>query len=152
MVITTLLDDQNFLTDVSCDSWEDLVDIAGAPLVRGGSVEPGFLQSIKDTVVKYGSYMVIVDDVALFHGRPEAGVHEIAMSLALLSRPVYVQEKRVTAAFVFAAVDHDSHLELLRELARALADDALLQLLRNGGSREDVMRRFEMAEEKQEVQ
>ena len=147
MVITTLLNDQTFLADVSCDSWEDLVDIAGAPLVREGSVEPGFLQSVKDAVVKYGSYMVLVDDVALFHGRPEAGAHEIALSLALLSRPVYVQDKRVKAAFVFAAVDQDSHLELLRELARALADDELLRLLRNGGSREDVLRRFAMAEE-----
>lgn len=151
MVITTLLNDQTFLTDVSCDSWEDLVDIAGAPLVQQGSVEPGFLQSIKDAIAKYGPYMVLVDDVALFHGRPEAGAHEIALSLALLSRPVYVHDKRVKAAFLFAARDHDSHLELLRELARALADDELLRLLRNGGNREDVLRRLEMAEEKHEV-
>lgn len=147
MVITTLLNDQTLLTDVSCDSWEDLVDVAGAPLVQRGAVESDFLQSIKDTVVKYGSYMVIVDDIALFHGRPEAGVHEIAMSLALLSQPVYVQDKRVKAAFVFAAIDHDSHVELLRELARALSDDELLQLLLNGGSREDVLNGFARIEE-----
>jgi PTS system ascorbate-specific IIA component len=144
-MISSLLNVRTFLTDVHCDSWEELVDVIGAPLVQNGSVDLAFLQSIKDTVVKYGSYMVVVDDVALFHGRPEAGAHRVALSLVLLSRPVYVQDKRVKAAFAFAAVDHDSHVELLRELARALADDELLKLLRNGGSRKDLLRRFEIA-------
>lgn len=150
-MITTLINDQTFLSDVSCDSWQELVDVVGAPLVRQGSVEPAFLQSIKDTVVKYGAYMVLVDDIALFHGRPDAGVHEVAMSLALLSRPVYLDDKRIKAAFVFAAIDHDSHLELLQELAHALADEELLALLRDHGGRDEVMRRFELAEEKNEV-
>lgn len=150
-MITTLINDQTFLSDVTCDTWEQLVDVAGAPLVRQGSVEPGFLASIKETIVKYGAYMVLVDDIALLHGRPEAGVHEIAMSLALLSRPVFLDGKRITAAFVFAAVDHDSHLELLQELAHALADEELLELLRDHGGRDEIMRRFERAEEKNEV-
>jgi mannitol/fructose-specific phosphotransferase system IIA component (Ntr-type) len=150
-MITTLINDETFLSDVSADSWEELVDVAGEPLVRQGSVEPGFLASIKDTIVKYGPYMVLVDDIALLDGRPEAGVHEIAMSLALLHRPVYLDEKRVKAAFVFAAVDHDSHLELLQELAHALADDELLELLRNNGGRSDIMRRFESAEDQNEI-
>lgn len=150
-MITTLINDQTFLSDVSCDTWQELVDVAGAPLVRQGSVEPGFLQSIKDTVAKYGAYMVLVDDIALFHGPPDSGVHEVAMSLALLSRPVYLDDKRIKAAFVFAAVDHDSHLGLLQELARGLADEELLALLRDHGGRDEVMRRFELAEEKNEV-
>lgn len=150
-MITTLINDQTFLSDVSCDSWQQLVDVAGAPLVRQGSVEPAFLASIKDTIVKYGAYMVLVDEVALLHGRPEAGVHEIAMSLALLREPVRLDDKQVKAAFVFAAVDHDSHLELLKELAHALADEELLELLRNHGGRDEIMRRFELAEEKNEV-
>jgi len=150
-MITELITDRTFLTDVSCDSWEELVDVAGAPLVVDGSVEPAYLQSIKDTVTKYGPYMVLVDDIVLLHGRSDSGVNHIAMSLALLSRPVYLQDRRITAAFLFAAVDHDSHLELLQELAHCLSDDELLELLRNHGSRDEVMGRFELAEEKNEV-
>jgi len=146
-VITSLLNGQTLLDDVACDSWQELVDVAGAPLVRQGSVEPVFLQSIKDTIERYGAYMVLVDDIALLHARPEAGVHEVAMSLALLRRPVYLQDKRVKAAFVFAAVDQNSHLGLLKELAAILADDEFLDLLRAGGSREDVLRHLEVAEQ-----
>jgi len=146
-LLSSMLDDDTFLADVSCTTWQELVDIAGGPLVRLGYVEPLFLQSIKDTVVQYGSYMVIVDDVALFHGRPEAGVHKIALSLALLREPVFLGDKRIKAAFVFAAIDHDSHIDLLKELAQCLADEQLLSLVRNHGTRRQIRHRMQIIEE-----
>lgn len=141
-MITELLTRETLLTSVSCDSWEELVDQAGAPLVRAEAVTPEFLESIKETVVKYGSYMVVVDDIALFHGRPEAGVQRIALSLALLEQPVYLNDARITAAFVLAATDNDSHIDLMRELATGLADDELLQLLRTNGAPDAILNTF----------
>lgn len=146
-MIASLINDNTFLPDVDCKSWEELVDIAGAPLIAQGSVEPAFLQSIKDTVAQFGAYMVLVDDVAFFHGRPEAGVNEVAMSLAILKEPVYLNEKRIKAAFVFAAVDNKSHLDLLSELAWSLDDDEFLFLLRNHGGKEELMAKLKQAEE-----
>ncbi len=146
-MIATLINDRTLLTEVSCDSWEELVDIAGAPLVAQGSIEPDYLQSIKDTVETYGPYMVLVDGVVLFHGRPDAGVHEVAMSLALLREPVHLGDRAIQAAFVFAAVDDHGHLELLKEFARILADDEILELLRSHGDPADLMHHFEQAEE-----
>ena len=150
-MITTLINDDTFLQDVECGSWEELVDIAGEPLIRKGFVESEFLRSIKETVEKFGSYMVLVEDIAFFHGRPEAGVHQLAMSLALLKEPVYLLDKRIKAAFVFAAVDNTSHRQLLQELAWSLQDDVFLELLRNGGSKSDLINKFEEAEKKHEV-
>lgn len=150
-MITQLLGESTFLHDLECGSWEELVDIAGGLLVAQGAVEPEFLQSIKDTVARYGAYMVLVDDVAFFHGRPEAGVHRVAMSLALLKEPIYLLEKRVKAAFVFAAVDNTSHSKLLQELAWSLDNDSFLELLRNGAGLEEILESFRRTEEKHEV-
>ncbi len=138
-MISSLIHDKTFLEDVSCKSWEELVDIAGGVLVEQGSVEPRFLQSIKDTVAEFGAYMVLLDDIAFFHGRPEAGVKEIAMSLCLLREPVYLMDRRILAAFVFAAVDKDSHIQLLTELSDCLQDEEFLSLLRNHGTKEQIM-------------
>lgn len=139
-MLSSLIHDETFLEDVSCASWEELVDIAGGVLVKQGSIEPRFLQSIKDTVAEFGAYMVLLDDIAFFHGRPEAGVHEVAMSLALLREPVYLNDRRIMAAFVFAAVDKDSHVQLLTELSECLMDEEFLSLLRNHGTKEQIMR------------
>lgn len=137
-VLSDLIRDEVFLQDVACANWEELVDIAGDLLVQDGAVEPQFLTSIKETVEEFGAYMVLIDDIALFHGRPEAGVHRLAMSLALLREPVYLKEKRIKAAFVFAAPDKDGHIELLRELAELLQDEDFLELLRSHGSKEQI--------------
>lgn len=150
-MLTHLLDGQTFLTDVECDTWQELVDIAAAPLIARGSIEASYLQSIKDTVEMYGSYMILVDDIVFFHGRPEAGVNEISISLALLKHPVYMNDRRILAAFVFAAVDKESHRDLLRELAWNLEDDELLELLRNRGSRVEVLRKLRETEVKYEI-
>lgn len=113
-MICDLITEETYLEDIKCNSWEELVDIGGGLLVKQGRVEPRFLQSIKDTIAEYGSYMVLVDDIAFFHGRPEAGVKDMAMSLVLLRDPVFLGEKRIKAAITFAAVDKNSHLQLMR--------------------------------------
>lgn len=141
-MIRDLITDKTYLEDVACATWEELVDIGGGLLVGQGSVEPRFLQSIKDTIAEFGAYMVLVDDIAFFHGRPEAGVKEVSMSLVLLKNPIYLQDKRIKAALTFAAVDKDSHLELLRELGAYLQDETFLHLLRNNGGKAGIMEKI----------
>ena len=51
-MICDLITDQTYLEDVVCTTWEDLVEIGGELLVRQGSVEPRFIQSIKDTIAE----------------------------------------------------------------------------------------------------
>lgn len=78
-MIRDLITDKTYLDDIVCNSWEEMVDIGAGLLVSQGSVEPAFIQSIKDTVKEFGPYMVVVDDLAFFHGRPEAGVRELSI-------------------------------------------------------------------------
>lgn len=137
-MLRALINDETFLRGVTCAGWKELVDLGGGLLVEQGAVEPGYLTSIKETTEEFGPYMVLVDDVAFFHGRPEAGAKRVAMSLVLLREPVDLMGKRVKAAFTFAAVDKDSHISLLQELAEWLQDEEFLALLRGDGSKEAV--------------
>ena len=142
-LLAELIREETLLWGVECGSWEELVGIDAKPLIELGLIEPRYLDSIKEAVEKHGAYMVLVDDVAFFHGRPEDGVNEYAMSLAVLKTPVYLLEKSIKAAFVFAAVDNSSHIDLLRELAELLDNEEFYELLRNGGSRGDIAAYFQ---------
>ncbi len=137
-----LITEETFLDDVVCADWEALADIGAGLLEARGAVRPTYVQSIKDTVKEFGPYMVVVDDLVFFHGRPEAGVNETSMSLVLLRDPVYLEGRRIMAAIVFAAVDNSSHLELMRELGGFLQDEEFLKLLREHGSREEIMKKI----------
>lgn len=141
-MLRDLITDATFQEDVVCRTWEELVDICGAPLLAQGSVQPQFLQSVKETILEFGSYMVLLDDIAFFHGRPEAGVNKISMSLSMLKDPVFLDTRRILAAFMFAAIDNESHLDLLGELSEYLDDEEFLYLLRNHGSKEDIFKKL----------
>lgn len=145
-MLSDLITDSTFQENVVCSTWEELVDICGAPLIAHGSVLPQFLQSVKETIHEFGSYMVLLDDIAFFHGRPEAGVNEISMSLSILRDPVFLDSRRILAAFMFAAVDNDSHIDLLGELGEYLDDEEFLFLLRNHGSKEDIFKKLNKGE------
>lgn len=138
-----LITEETYLDDVECSTWEEVVDVGAGLLVEKGYIEPGFIQSVKDTVKEFGSYMVLLDDIAFFHGRPESGVRQTAMSLVLLREPVYLEDKRIKAAFVFGAVDNDSHLDLMRELGGFFQDEEFLALLRGHGSKEAILKKIE---------
>jgi mannitol/fructose-specific phosphotransferase system IIA component (Ntr-type) len=141
-MLTDYINEKTLVDHVTCQSWEELVDLAGEPLLQNGSIEKKYLQSIKDTVKEHGAYMVFLEDVALFHGRPDSGVNKIAISLAILDEPTFVTQKRVAAAFVLAATDNDSHSDLLGELVEALQDDEILMLLRSRGSANQILQKL----------
>ena len=147
-IITKLLEKEgHFLTDVLCDDWEQLVDVIAAPLIAEGAVDPQFVESAKEAAKQFGGYVVLIEDIAFFHGRPEAGVYELSLSLALLKDPVYLFEKRIKAAFLLAAVDNVSHRGLLKELSRFMNDDECLELLRKGEDAETIISKLKEVEE-----
>jgi len=151
-MITALLEKKgHLLQDVACSGWEEVVDLLAAPLIAEGAVTEAFAASAKEGAKQFGGYVVLVEDIAFFHGRPEAGVHEIAMTLALLKEPVYLFEKRIKAAFLFAAVDTESHGELLRALAGIMNDEACLALLRDGTDPDAILKKCKEVEEEHEV-
>ena len=150
-MIAELLKEGHFLTGVECDSWEELVEITGKPLVAAGLIKPEYLSAVKAGVEKYGAYMVLVDDVAFFHARPEDGANALCLSLAMLAESVYILEKRIKAAFMFAAADSGSHVGLLKELAQLLRDDEFLRLLCESGDGRAVIEKLKGAEKEDEV-
>ena len=151
MIIEMLEKEGHLIQDVLCDSWEALVDILAEPLLQEGSVKPEFVQSAKDAVAEFGAYMVLIEDIAFFHGKPEIGVQELSLTLALLKKPVYLLEKRIQAAFLLAAIDHDSHRDLLKELSVFMTDEECLELLRQGQNIDTIMAMFKEIERMNET-
>ena len=84
-MLKDLIRDETFLENVVCGDWRELVELAGGLLVRSGDIEPSYLKSIQETVDEFGAYMVLIEDIAFFHGSPDAGVRNVSMSLALLA-------------------------------------------------------------------
>ena len=151
MITSLLMKEGHVIPDISCDHWENLVDLLATPLVNKGLISPQYTQSAKEVIHKYGAYVVLVDDIAFFHGRPEDGAVEMSMSLGFLKEPLYLMQKRIKTAFLFAAIDNDSHIALLKELTLFMNCDECLELLRDGKNVELIMEKLREKEELNEV-
>ena len=151
MITNLVMRDGHIIPDISCDNWEDLVDTLASPLINGSLISPQYVQSAKEVIHKYGAYVVLVDDIAFFHGRPEDGVTQMSMSLGFLKDPIYLLQKRVKTAFLFAAIDNDSHIALLKELTLLLNCEECLELLRDGKNIGLIVEKFREKEELNEV-
>lgn len=91
--------------------------------------------------MKYGPFMILVPEIALFHGKPGKLVKQSGVSLITLKEPVYFKEfdnQPIKAAFAFGGTDSDAHLYLLKEIAKWLLDDDIKNMLTGNASKQEI--------------
>jgi mannitol/fructose-specific phosphotransferase system IIA component (Ntr-type) len=114
-------------------AWEEAVDCVGALLVDGGKVEPSYIPAMKRVLKEMGPYAVIAPGIVLLHARPEDGVREACLGLVTLATPVrfgHSENDPVDLVFALGAVDKQSHIASLKELAEMLGNPEVLKKLR----------------------
>jgi PTS system ascorbate-specific IIA component len=117
------------------------IEMAGDLLVASGRVTPDYVEQMVAAVEEHGPYIVIAPGIALAHGRPSAAVLETGLSIVTLAVPIVfgnAANDPVRIVIGLAAFDHDSHLDLMRELAEALSDEKFVNLMLNAVQPEDI--------------
>lgn len=109
------------------------IELAGELLVASGKATKEYVASMLEAVEKFGPYIVIAPGIALAHGKPSEDVIETGLSLLVLENAIQFQHSQndpVQLVFGLAATDHESHIELMSELAQFLSDqDSVNSLL-----------------------
>jgi len=131
--------------NVEVEDWEGAVRAGGKLLRVSGKCVPEYVDAMVRTVKEMGPYMVLAPGLALAHARPEDGTLEVGLSLVTLKTPVAFGSKvndPVDLVISFCAVDQQSHVEMLKALARFLRDDQNQQLLKNAETVDEVLAAF----------
>lgn len=142
LLITDLLKKENVKLQVDANTWEEAGRAAGALLVNNGGVEPKYIDAMIESVKKFGPYIVIAPNIAIFHARPQDGVKKICMSLVTLKSGVNFNagdKDPVSLIFAFGALDHKTHLEALAELMVILQDKNTLRSILNSRKEGEVL-------------
>lgn len=133
-------------TGVQVKTWREAVQCVGDLLKKKGKVEDTFIESMITTVEELGPYMILVPGIAFFHGSPQSGVHVVCLSLVTFKEDVIFtdfDQQHIQCAFGFGAVDADSHMKMLMQVAALLQDEEFLTLVRNHGTKEDIMSKIQ---------
>lgn len=129
--------------------WKEAVRVSVQPLVEAGCVEPRYIDGIIQNTLEFGPYYVITDDVALIHGRPEQGVMEKQLAVTVVRKKVaFGDDGSHTARLLvaLAAVDGESHIDVMRSLAELFMDADKIRQLVEAESAEVIYRIFEEAD------
>ena len=92
------------------------------PLERNGYVEPRYKEEIIANLERLGPYIVIAENIALPHARPEQGAIKTQLGVTLFREPVQFEGKETSARLfvTLAAQDSNSHLEALITISELL--------------------------------
>lgn len=115
---------------VEVDNWIEAVKVAGGVLLKNNKIEEQYIYAMIKTVEEMGPYIVMAPGIAMPHGRPEAGVKEVGISIILLKNPVKFGNEEfdpVKIVFAICAKEHDSHIELLKDLSLILDDSEIVE-------------------------
>ena len=125
----------------SCVSWRETFELAGLGLVESSRTTSTYTDEMIQAFEELGPYMVIAPGIALAHGRPSEAVLETGLSLVTLSTPVVfgsTANDPVSLVVGLAAVDHDSHIELMAALSELLMSEDTVNFLLNAKNESEV--------------
>lgn len=125
----------------AANNWEEAVRGAGKLLLDAGHIEESYIERCVDTVKSEGPYMVLTKGIALAHTRPGEDVHGEAISVLSLETPVEFGHKDndpVKVVFLLAALDNNSHINVLMELAQKLSEPGVREALQECNNADEM--------------
>ena len=125
----------------NCLNWKESFQVAGSALVESKRTTEDYIQEMIKAFEELGPYMVIAPGIALAHGRPSESVLETGLSLVTLSNPIefgHSSNDPVSLVIGLAAVDHDSHIDLMSALAELLMSEETVNMLLNATNESEV--------------
>ena len=140
-MIEEYLTEDRIALQLDVENWKELVDQVGDLMLKAGDIEETYIQAMKDVVEEMGPYAVIAPGVVLLHARPESGVKRISFVMATLKNGVNFGSANdpVTLAIGLGALDHEGHVELLRELAAFLQNKEKLLAIKKAKNKKEFI-------------
>lgn len=142
LMLEHVLTEKTVALDEEVEDWQEAIRRAGELLVRTGAVKPEYLDGMIRSVETIGPYVVVGPGIAMPHARPEDGALQVGLSCLRLSTPVTFPKKEenpVDLVFAFSAIDNQSHLSVMGQLAEILSTPSLVERIRQARSVDDVL-------------
>jgi len=125
MNLATYLPDEAIALHAPAADWRAAVTVAGDRLTAAGVTDPAYTAEMIAAIDTLGPYVVIAPGIALAHSRPSPLVHRAGIAWVSLAEPVEfgnAANDPVDTVIGLAALDHESHINLMAALAAVLAD------------------------------
>ncbi|MFK4997096.1 PTS sugar transporter subunit IIA [Bacillus sp. N9] len=141
-MLKDLLIEDNIQFEEVIDDWKDAIAKSAEPLLLNGSVTKDYIEAMVKNIEKLGPYVIVGNEVAIPHARPENGVNQLGMSILKLNKPVHLLDNQANQVKIFiclAAIDNQTHLKALAQLTKLLSNPVKLGILKEARTKQDIL-------------
>ena len=124
-------------------NWKEAIEISSSILLSLGYIEKPYIQAMIKNIEELGPYIIISENVALPHAKPENGVNKIGISITTFKNEVCFSENKKHKAKIFivlAPKDKYSHLNALVSINKMLSDKDNLEKILNANSKSEIIK------------
>lgn len=128
---------ENIRACARAECWQDAVKRVGNLMEASGFITPGYIQAMVETVEELGPYCVIAPGIAMPHARPDRGVLSSGFAALSLEKPLNfgnIDNDPVFLVVAFCAVNHETHIQALTQIARIISQVGFLDQVKDAGS------------------
>lgn len=118
--------------------YKEAIKITCDLMQEQGAVTSDYYTAILGKIAEFGAYFCLEKDMAMPHARPEDGALKTELCILKLNTPVDFEGKSISVFFTVSAVDNESHLGLLQQIAGVCMDRQKLDLIINAKSVEEI--------------
>ena len=140
-VLLKALGQRSIKLQQTCLNWKESFEVAGAALVESNRTTARYTKDMIQAFEDLGPYMVVAPGIALAHARPSSSVIETGLSLVTLATPIEfgsASNDPVSLVIGLAAVDHDSHIDLMAALSELLMSNESVTFLAQAVNESEV--------------
>ena len=123
----------------SVSDWKESIRITGKSLLEKNIITENYIKAMIESIEKLGFYVILRENLAMPHARPEEGTLGTGVSLLKLNEPVYYGDSKVQLVFVLATKDANSHLETLMQLMELFQDDESIEKLIKAQNNDEIL-------------
>lgn len=141
-MLSEVLTKDKIVINPSVKNWREAIKAAGNLLLADEIVTSEYVEAMITSVEDKGPYIVIAPGIAIAHARPEDGVNDLGMSIAILEEPIKFGNKDndpVKIVFSFSSPDNERHLQVFQELTSLLMRDNFVENISKAATPKEVL-------------
>lgn len=145
-----LLKQENIQIVSHIPDYEAAIRLASMPLLNSKSITQCYVDKMINDYDFDDSYVILGNDIAIPHAKPEDGVNSVGISLLYIQEGVAFSEGRnIHFIFIIAPVDQKKHLQALYAIMDIAESPLLVELLKKSYNPNELYERIKHSIEKE---
>ncbi len=121
------------------NSWQEAIRICAQPLLDNGYVTKNYIEAMIDNVKELGTYIILIDNFALPHSKPEDGSLKVGCSFLILEQAVeFPNNQKVNVIMTLSTSKSNEHLQALVDLSHLLSVKDVISYIKNLSTEEEI--------------